>query len=208
MDRLWNWWIGNWIEFDEKCILHNIYLKLPSSSFSSISNIPSIPKQPEAPGMPLVIYDGQTTSFVAKIRSWNQLNRNQLMNSEHLTFWKTLLTVEWVQTWKFNWRIPAPCMPWKSAKFLQHCTRGHRLGKVLVEFQDQANDSIFDTCKVTHCEIWDQLIAFPLWPLAFQICSSARVWRTTCKVVMAHSKDTKETRQVWLPRYILSSRVW
>ena len=158
--------------------------------------------------MPLVIYDGQTTSFVAKIRSWNQLNRNQLMNSEHLTFWKTLLTVEWVQTRKFIWCIPAPCMPWKSTKFLLHCTRGHRLGKVLVEFQDQANDPIFDTCKVTHCEIWDQLIAFPLWPLAFQICSSARVWRTKCKVVMAHSKDTKETRQVWLPRYILSSRVW
>ena len=35
--------------------------------------------------MPLVIYDGQTTSFVAKIRSWNQLNRNQLMKSETLT---------------------------------------------------------------------------------------------------------------------------
>ena len=122
-------------------------------------------------------------------------------------FWKTLPTVEWVQTRKFNWRIPAPCMPWKSTTFLLHCTRGHRLGKVLVEFQDQANDSIFDTCKVTHCEIWDQLIAFPLWPLPFQICSSARVWRTTCKVVMAHSKDTKETRQVWLARYILTSVV-
>ena len=89
IDGLWNWWIGNWIEFDEKCILHNINPKLPSSSFSSISNIPSIPKQPKAPGMPLVIYDGQTTSFVAKIRSWDQLNRNQFLNSERLTFWKT-----------------------------------------------------------------------------------------------------------------------
>ena len=48
-----------------------------------------IPKQPQARGMPLVIYDGQTTSFDAKIRSWNQLNRNQFLNSERLTFWKT-----------------------------------------------------------------------------------------------------------------------
>ena len=79
-----------------------------------------IPKQHEAPRMPLVIYDGQTTSFVAKIRSWNQLNRNQLMNSERLTFRKTLPTVEWVQTREFNWRIPVPCMPWKSTKFLLH----------------------------------------------------------------------------------------
>ena len=43
-------------------------------------------------------------------------------------FWKTLPTVEWVQTREFNWRIPVPCMPWKSTTFLLHCTRGHRLG--------------------------------------------------------------------------------